>query len=92
MAESIDQLIAEARAKIADRNKRAAEIAAAGKPVKMSGSGGRYGLIGADVSTPGGFRFTRFDAHGPVGHTEHATLESAAREALQERYVPTCQA
>lgn len=85
---SLSDLFAETR-RIADIRKRLADdLASSGKPVRLTANGGRSALAGPDMSKPGMFRLTRFDALGPSGHTEHPTLQEAILEALRQHYVP----
>lgn len=79
-----DQILGDAK----QRKETAATLAAGGGSVRLSSTDGRYALAGPDMSKPGTFRLTRFDARGPVGHTEHSTLEEAVLEGLRARYVP----
>lgn len=72
----------------AARRETAASLAAEGIPVRLHHADGRYALAGPDMSAPGSFRLTRFDADGPVGHTEHATLDEAVLEGLKNNYNP----
>lgn len=71
-----------------ERKALAANLASDGKPVRLLHADGRYAMAGPDMSKPGGFRLTRFDAGGPVGHTEHSSLEDAVLEGLRMHYVP----
>jgi len=68
--------------------KRAAE---AGGTVRLKNPDGRVAAAGPDMSAPGGFRLTRFDSEGPVGHTEHASLEEAVREGMRNGYQPAAE-
>jgi hypothetical protein len=75
-------------AKSDERKAVAEQLAASGRPVRLIHEDGRYALAGPDMSSEGGFRLTRFDADGPVGHTEHASLEDAILEGLKQHYAP----
>lgn len=83
-----DEILAAAKT----RKALAADLASAGRPVRMSKADGRYALASEDVSAPGGYRLTRFDENGPVGHTEHATLQEAIDEGLKDKFAPLNQA
>lgn len=71
-----------------ERKALAAELGSAGRPVRLSHADGRHALAGPDMSAPGRFRLTRFDAAGPVGHTEHSSLQDAILEGLRLHYLP----
>lgn len=71
-----------------ERTALAKQLAEPGAAVRLKHADGRYALAGPDMSSPGGFRLTRFDGDGPVGHTEHATLEDAVLEGLRAHYTP----
>jgi hypothetical protein len=45
-------------------------------------------LAGQDMSTPGQFRLTRFDADGPVGHTCYTSIQEVIHDALREGFEP----
>ncbi|MFZ5692459.1 MAG: hypothetical protein ACOY5F_14515 [Pseudomonadota bacterium] len=75
-------------AKGKERRQLAADLAAGGKSVRLTGTDGRYALAGPDMSKPGTFRLTRFDQDGPVGHTEHPDLAAAVDEGLRMKYTP----
>lgn len=73
----------------AARRKATAENLAAGNnSLRMMHPDGRYAVAGPDMSNGGMFRLTRFDADGPVGHTEHKTLAEAIDEGLRSKYQP----
>ena len=75
--------MAELVARTRSRRELAAKLDAEGKPVRFQHPDGRQALAGPDMSKPGTFRFTRFDADGPLGHSETETLGDAIFEALQ---------
>jgi hypothetical protein len=88
-AEQTDpEFFAKEEAKIAKRKAEAASLAAAGKPVKLTHGRGMQALVGPDMSDPGMFRITRFDAAGPIGHTQYRTFDDALNDALAEGFAP----
>lgn len=88
-ASKLQKLMAQVRAATAAREELAAALAAPGRPIRMRKGDGRTAMAGPDVSKPGGFRVTRFDADGePNGHVEYPDLETAINEALREGYEP----
>lgn len=78
------ELMVQARAK----RELAAQLASPGVPTRMLHPSGRRALVQADMSEPGMFRVTTFDASGPWGHTQHNTLDEAFLTALQSGYRP----
>lgn len=81
-------VFAEMRARVAQREALAASLAEAGQPVRFTGPNDWRALAQADMSRPEGFRLTRFDADGPMGHTEHPTLHASIAEALRGGFTP----
>ena len=82
-------LMKDIKAKAAERKKHAKKLASGVKDIRMSHpTSGHKALIGKDVSKKGGYRITTFDDKGPVGHTEHDSLEDAADEALKRGFKP----
>jgi len=78
---------------IEEWERRQAQRAALAAQVRNNGGVGEltdgYGcavLAARDPSLPGRWRFTRFDAEGPSGHMEAATLEEAVSYAYAEGY------
>lgn len=86
MAHSLN--LDELRGRVAARRALAAQIAEPGWPVRFTKPDARSALAQADMSEPGMFRLTRFDAAGPIGHTQYRTLNEAIYDALQEGYEP----
>jgi predicted RNA methylase/superfamily II DNA or RNA helicase len=78
MARSRDQRLA--------REAKAKEIGAGVGSVKLKHADGRAALLSPDLQRDGGWRFTRLDADGPVGHSEYDSKEAAAAEALRAGY------
>lgn len=68
------------------RHELAETIAKQGKPVRMYRQDGQSALAGADMSGGGKFRLTRFDARGPIGHSEYHSLTEAILDGLREGY------
>ena len=89
-SEDIHQLMAEFKARREAREALASELAEAGRPVRMiSSDGERSVLVGPDMSNPGSFRITYFDAaRTPTGHSEYWTFERALEDALTYGYAP----
>lgn len=82
-------LMKEIKAKALERKSKAKELASAGKSIRMSHpASGHKAMIGPDMSRKKGYRITTFDDKGPMGHTEHDTLEDAAEEALKRGFEP----
>lgn len=79
--------------KSAQRKQQAEQLATRAadfnETVTLENDGGRYAIAGPDMSKPGGYRLTRFDEQGPVGHMEFTTLKDAVDAALKEKYRPT---
>lgn len=84
----LNEMIETVRRGVAEKNQLSDELAAAGKPVKMVRSGGLTAIVSPDLGNPGSWRITRFDEHGPIGHTEFRDAKTAFFNALQERFVP----
>lgn len=84
----LSDLIAKMREKRAAIDRKVADLTAAGKPVRMVSTSGRNmtALVGPDMSDPGMYRITRFDADGPIGHTTHSTFADAVENALRENF------
>lgn len=80
--------IAEARRSLAERRALAAGLASGGGSVRLFHLDGRSALAGPDMSSVSGWRLTRFDTMGPVGHTEHGSLAEAVEEGLRAHYRP----
>jgi SNF2 family DNA or RNA helicase/predicted RNA methylase len=79
-------------AAVAKRNKArralAQHLAERGQPIVFTGTDGAKLIAGPDMSKPGGFRVTRFDANGPSGHYEAETFDQAIYDALRSGAVP----
>lgn len=85
--QSLNDLLAKARARIADRDIKVAQLSKRGGSIRLTHSDKTRGaLVGPDMSKKGKFRVTYFDKDGPSGHTEHNSLETALRDALQQGY------
>ncbi len=81
---------AKAEAESKDRTVLAEKLSAGKDHIEFKHPDGkRYAIAGRDASVPGGWRITRFDEKGPVGHGERATLADAAQTALEEGYKPS---
>jgi hypothetical protein len=82
---SIEQLITEVREKGRQREALADALLggiADGDSLLFYRKDGQTALVGPDVSKAGGFRLTRFDRMGPVGHVEASSMREAVRLAL----------
>jgi len=89
---NMDQLIAEVREKRRQRESLADALLAGvadGDSLSFFRKDGRTALVGPDVSKAGGFRLTRFDSTGPVGHAEASSMREAIRLALSDGYLPS---
>jgi hypothetical protein len=68
---------------------QAKELADGAESVEFTHRDGeRTALASRDPSKPGGWRITRFDSDGPIGHGERSTLQEAVQAALEEGYEP----
>lgn len=85
--EAVSDLLQQARARIAAREAKAAEIIGSGKSnVRMKGKAG-MALVGPDMSVPGKFRVTYFDPQGvPNGHVELPTYSEAIKRAMLDGF------
>jgi hypothetical protein len=87
----VNRLLAEARARIAQRADDTARLSADEMPVRFSGSNGQRALVTrATYGDKGesGWRITYMDANGPSGHTDHASKSAAIEDALRQKYQP----
>ena len=88
-ADTFADLCAKIQAKAAARDKMAADLAAAGRPVRLRNAAGtRRALAQADMSGADPYRLTRFDDAGPIGHAGYATFTAAIADALREGMTP----
>jgi hypothetical protein len=87
---SIEQLITEVREKGRQREALADALLggiADGDSLSFYRKDGQTALVGPDVSKAGGFRLTRFDRMGPVGHVEASSMREAVRLALSDGFL-----
>lgn len=80
------EMVAEMKRQNTEALAQARALAAPGLPIRFIGDDDRRALASADMSEPGMFRVTRFDALGPIGHTQYHSLEEAALDALRSGY------
>jgi hypothetical protein len=90
---SFQQMVADAKARIAARNEMADRIAAEGRPVVMSNGGGLRALVGPNtIKGEKPFRVTYLGDDGkPNGHVEADTLRAAAIRAMEDGFWPVDQ-
>lgn len=81
-------MVGEAKAQRERHAELAEKHGADDKPVKVAHKDGRAGLVSPDLQRKGGWRFTRMDGDGPVGHSEHGSKKDALREAMSSGYEP----
>ena len=84
---TVEGILEGTRTKAAERRVFAERLATKDEPVRFTGPNGQTALASPDMSTPGGFRLTRFDADGtPNGHGD--TLNAAIETGLREGFMP----
>lgn len=86
--EDLDALMAQARARLAERDNLATELAATNKPLRMEGPSGMSAVVQKDMSREDGWRVTRLDDKGPIGHSEYNNAYDAFYNALSEGFKP----
>jgi hypothetical protein len=88
----MEQLIAEVREKGRQREALAQALLggiADGDSLSFYRKDGQTALVGPDVSKARGFRLTRFDRMGPIGHAEANSMREAVRRALSDGFLPS---
>jgi len=86
--ESFDDLIAQAKQRLADRDQQAREFAATGSPVRLADQSGHKALVQPDMSRGEGWRVTMLDNAGPMGHREFDNAYDAFHAAMSDGYAP----
>lgn len=89
-AEKVNKLLAEARARISQRESTVQDLIESGRTnIRMDGGSSGKALVGPDMSSPGGYRVTYFDVEGvPNGHAEYKTYAEAINRALIDGFKP----